>query len=102
MKLNLYIEMSYRSFTYKCMKIYCKTMGNKAPWLLQRSTDDPFSIGKLFEFLRDRYTEQIEKRATKPRKVSQDATELFVWPCSVLRHLRNEFFTIEKGLFGGR
>jgi len=84
------------------MNIYYKTMENKAPWLPQRSTDDPFSIGKLFEFLRDRYTEQIEKRATKPRKVSQDATDFFVWPCSVLRHLRNEFFAIEKGLFVGR
>ena len=77
-------------------------MGNKEPWFLQRSTDDLFSIGKLFEFLRDRYTEQIEKMSTKPRKASQDATDLFVWPCSVLRHLRNEFFTIEKRLFVGR
>ena len=64
--------------------------------------DDPFSIGKLFEFLRDRYAEQIENRSTKPCKASKDATDLFVWPCSVLRHLRNEFFTIEKGLFVGR
>ncbi|RLC15985.1 MAG: hypothetical protein DRI24_09555 [Deltaproteobacteria bacterium] len=53
--------MPYRSFKYNRMKIYCKTMGNKIPWLLRRLTDDLFSIEKLFEFLRDRYTEQIEK-----------------------------------------
>jgi hypothetical protein len=33
--------------------------------VVHRSTDDPYSTGKLFEFLRDRYTEQLYKMSLK-------------------------------------
>jgi hypothetical protein len=41
------------------MKIYNNTRVSKIFFLQLRSADDPFLVGKLFEFLRDRYTEQL-------------------------------------------